>query len=127
MSHVVLDSGALIALERNDRGIWAALKVAARRNANVLVPASVLAQVWRGTARQARLSLALQHCVIASFDQLAREVGELCGRARTTDVCDAHVALVAATHAQVLYTSDPDDMRRLISACRAGRPTIVRC
>ncbi len=42
MSHVVLDSGAPIALERNDRGLGAALKVAARENADVLMPASVL-------------------------------------------------------------------------------------
>jgi predicted nucleic acid-binding protein len=127
VSNVVLDSGALIALERNDRSVWAVLKVAALQGSDVLVPSAALAQVWRGTARQAQLASALQHCVIASFDSVARSVGELCGRTRTADICDAQVAIVAATHGDVLYTSDPKDMRRLIAAYASGIPNIVRC
>ncbi|MBI4600897.1 MAG: twitching motility protein PilT [Planctomycetes bacterium] len=127
MSRIVLDSGALIALERNDRALWAALKLAAFESTDVLVPSTALAQVWRGTPAQARLSKALQHCVIASFDAVARPVGELCGRTRTADICDAHVAIVAATRGDVLYTSDPEDMRRLVTACDRGSPTIVPC
>jgi hypothetical protein len=65
-------------------------------------------------------------CELAPFDPVARAVGELCGRARTTDICDAHVAIVA-TQAEVLYTSDPDDMRRLLSALGRQRPVVVRC
>lgn len=127
MSGVVLDAGALIALERNDRTIWALLKAAALSNTDVLVPSTVLAQVWRGTAAQARLGAALRHCAITAFDPLARAVGELCGRAGTRDVCDAHVALVAARHGDVIYTSDPRDLRRLIAACGRRRPRIVAC
>jgi hypothetical protein len=127
VSHTVLDSGALIALERNDRAIWAALKLAASKIEDVLVPSTALAQVWRGTRAQAQLAKALQHCVIAPFDSLPRAVGELCGRTRTADICDAHVAMVAAVHGDVLYTSDPDDMRRLVAACGRRRPAIVRC
>jgi predicted nucleic acid-binding protein len=127
MSRLVLDAGALIALERNDRQIWAALKLAALASADVLVPSTALAQVWRGRGRQAQLSRALAHCVSASFDAVARAVGELCGRARTQDICDAHVAIVAATRGEVLYTSDPADMRRLVMAYGKGRPSIVRC
>src|SRR5215472_11402658 len=107
MSGVVLDTGALIALERNNRDMWAALKFAAARSTDVIVPSAALAQVWRGTPRQTRLASALRYCVIASFDALARAVGELCGRTRTADICDAQVALVAATVGDVLYTSDP--------------------
>ena len=124
---IVLDSGALIALERNDRPMWTALKLAALENEDVLVPSAALAQVWRGTARQARLASALEYCVLASFDTVARAVGELCGRARTRDVVDAQVAIIAATRGEVLYTSDPADMKRLIVVCRAGMPSIVRC
>ena len=127
MSRVVLDAGALIALERNDRGMWAALKLAALRGTDVLVPSAALAQVWRGTRTQAQLSSALQYCVIASFDTVARAIGELCGRTRTADVCDAHVAIVAAMRGDVLYTSDPRDMRRLIAGCGKRMPAIVRC
>lgn len=127
MSRIVLDAGALIALERNDRDTWAALKLAASKSADVLVPSTALAQIWRGTASQAHLSRALQHCVVAPFDVNARAVGELCGRTRTADICDAHVAIIAATRGDAVYTSDPKDMRRLIAACGAGRPAIIFC
>jgi hypothetical protein len=91
------------------------------------VPSSALAQVWRGTARQSQLARALTHCVLAAFDPLARAAGELCGRTRTRDVCDAHVAIVAATAADALYTSDPLDLKRLLQAYGRRRPTIIPC
>ena len=127
MSRIVLDSGALIALERNDRALWAVLKLSALKSTDVLVPSAALAQVWRGSAAQAQLAKALQFCVIASFDAVARAVGELCGRTRTTDICDAQVAIVAAAQGDVLYTSDPRDMYRLITALGGSMPSIVRC
>ena len=115
------------ALERNDRALWAVLKLSALKSTDVLVPSAALAQVWRGSAAQAQLAKALQFCVIASFDAVARAVGELCGRTRTTDICDAQVAIVAATQGDALYTSDPRDMYRLIAALGRGMPSIVRC
>lgn len=128
MSAIVLDVGALVALERDDRAVWAALKLAAAREIDVVIPSAALAQVWRGGPRQAVLSRVLGHCVIASFDAVVRDVGELCGRTRTDDVCDAHVAIVAAKHGAVLWTSDPADMRRLLAAITPRRSiTIVRC
>ncbi len=127
MKQIVLDTGALIALERNQRDMWAALKEAVRCGADVLVPSAALAQAWRGTPSQAQLQMALRHCVVASFDAVARDVGLLCGRARTQDICDAQVAIVAARQADVVYTSDPADLRVLFSALGAKKPRIVRC
>jgi hypothetical protein len=127
VSCIVLDAGALMALERNDRAVWAALKLAASKVEDVLVPSTALAQVWRGSRSQAQLAKALRHCVIAPFDPLARAVGELCGRTRTANICDAHVAIVAATGGDSLYTSDPRDMRRLVAAWGRRRPAIVPC
>ena len=127
MTGIVLDAGALIALERNDRAMWAALKLAVSRSADVIVPSTALAQVWRGSASQAQLGKALQYCVVASFAALARQVGELCGRTKTTDICDAHVAMIASHEGERLYTSDPGDMQRLLVACGRRRPAIVRC
>ena len=124
---IVLDSGALIALERNDRPMWTALKLTALGNQDIVMPNAALSQVWHGAPRQARLSSALNYCVLASFDAVARAVGELCGRARTRDIVDAQVAIVAATQGEVLYTSDPGDMRRLLLAYKRGMPAIVRC
>jgi hypothetical protein len=124
---LVLDAGALIALERNDRALWTALKLAALVGDDVIVPSTVLAQVWRNRPSQALLAKALQHCAIASFDRLARQVGELCAKVGTDDVCDAHVALVATSAESALYTSDPKDLQRLIAACRRNPPRIIRC
>lgn len=126
MSRIVLDSGALIALDRNDRGLWSRLKVWAQARDNVLVPSTALAQAWRGLASQALLSRALQQCAIVPFDPVARTAGELCGRAGTDDICDAHVALVAAT-SDALYTSDPSDLDHLIGHARGRTPIIIRC
>ncbi len=128
MTAIVLDTGALIALERGDRAVWAGVKLAASKQRDVLVPATALARAWRGRASQASLARALQSCVVSSFDATARDVGVLCGRARTHDVCDAQVALVTARYAEELWTSDPDDMRRLLAATRTRRLiAIVRC
>jgi predicted nucleic acid-binding protein len=127
MNGIVLDAGAMIALERNDRALWAVLKTSAQVGDDVLVPSTVLAQVWRNRSTQNNVARALRHCVIADFDPVARLVGELCGRAGTSDICDAHVALVAATRAYALYTSDPQDLRRLIKAFGKQSPTIIRC
>jgi hypothetical protein len=128
MSAYVLDTGALIALERNDRAMWARLLVAASSKARVVVPSTALAQAWRGGRSQARLARALSHCEIAPFDPLAREVGELCGRSGSTDLCDAHVALVASRLGDWLCTSDIDDMGPLLIACSGRhRPVLIRC
>jgi hypothetical protein len=127
MSRTVLDAGALIALEGNDRVLWAALKLAASASDDVLVPSTVVAQVWRGRQTQAQLAKALQHCLIASFDAVAHAVGELCGRTHTSDICDAHVAIVAARQGDILYTSDPGDLRRLVAACGRRRPVVISC
>ncbi len=127
MIGVVLDAGALIALERNNRSIWAALKLAVSQGSDVIVPSTALAQVWRGTGAQAQPAKALQFCVLAPFDPVARNVGELCGHSKTNDICDAHVALTASRHGEFLYTSAVPDMRRLLAACGDRRPAIVRC
>jgi hypothetical protein len=123
----ILDAGALIALERNRRELWVALKAAALAGEDVLVPSTVIAQVWRNRPTQARLSQALRFCVAAPFDDVAPSVGILCGESRTTDICDAHVAIIARKHGGVVYTSDPDDLAHLLGCSPGRRTTIVRC
>lgn len=120
MTALVLDAGALIALDRNDRGAWAMLRVAADDASTVHLPAGAIAQAWRDGRHQALLSRALAHCDEVPLDGVvARAAGLLCGRAGTADVIDASVALTAAGVARheavAIVTSDPDDMRRLVS------------
>ncbi len=125
MSALVLDTGALIALDRNDRTVWAMLRNAADDSAQVSVPAGVVAQAWRGGSRQALLSRALTHCDEVPLEgSLARATGLLCGRAGTADIVDASVALVAAARSQTgptaLITSDPTDLRHLLQTLNAS-------
>lgn len=126
---IVFDAGALVALERDDRVLWARLREAVRGELPIVVPVAALAQVWRGGPRQARLARAVADLAHASFDDMSQAVGELCGRAGVSDVVDASVALVAArAETTVLYTSDPDDLRPLIRhAGRRRGPAVVGC
>jgi hypothetical protein len=121
MTTLVLDTGALIALDRNERSVWAMLRVASDDGSPVAVPAGVIGQAWRDGARQALLARALQHCDEIALDgALARASGILCGQTGTADVIDATVAVTAAGLARagdvVIVTSDPSDLRRLRDA-----------
>lgn len=111
---LVLDAGALIALERNDRRMWARLDAAADASLEVVVPSGALAQVWRGTPNQARLSQALKQTRLGEFDTIARAAGELCHAASTSDPIDAAVVLNAMGTTSVIVTSDPKDIRKLV-------------
>ena len=129
MSALVLDAGALIALDRDDRAVWAILRVAADAGETVHVPAGVIAQAWRDGRRQVLLVRALRHCHEVSFDgRLARAVGLLCGQASTSDVVDASVALAvagASRHDDVtLLTSDRADLRHLLSVLNVVARTV---
>ena len=109
---IVLDAGALIEAERGG-GSTTALLDTRPRGERVVVPAGVLAQVWRG-ARQARLAKLLKAVEVQPLDEAAaRAVGTLLAATGTNDIVDAHVVLVARQHRAVILTSDPDGLRRL--------------
>jgi hypothetical protein len=116
MSGVTLDAGALIALERGSRRMIALLQVAQLEGATLAVPACVVAQAWRGGARQARIARLLDAPVteVVPLDDLgARLVGVICGRAGVTDVVDVSVVVCAREHGHAIVTSDPDDLRAI--------------
>ena len=111
---LVLDSGALVALERNERPMWVRLKAAQLDGDIPLTHAGVLAQVWRGGARQARLSQALGGIEVRAFDEpLGRAAGQLLGAAGLADdVIDAGVVLLAVDGDEIV-TVDREDLERL--------------
>jgi hypothetical protein len=116
MSGLTLDAGALIAFERADRRITLLLGVALRDQVEIVVPAGVVAQVWRDGRRQARLArlLGAEEVEVEILDdRRARAVGQLCGVRRTTDIVDASVVLCARTRGHRIVTSDPDDLAHL--------------
>src|SRR5690606_21475887 len=105
---LVLDAGAFIAIDRNDRAMAARLRAAERHGLALRTSAMVVAQVWRDPAgRQAALVRLLQAVAVRPIDQaLAREAGVLLARSGTSDAIDATVMLVADDGDRVL-TSDP--------------------
>jgi len=117
---LVLDSGALIALERNDRAMWRRLKLALLAEQVPVSHGGVVGQAWRGRgSRQALLARALDGVEIRPLDRaLGRAAGELLAAAGRSDVVDAALVLLAEDGDQ-LVTSDPDDLEPL--ALAAGR------
>lgn len=113
---VVLDAGALIQFERGDRRMRTLALVAARSRDVLLVPAGALAEAWRDGSRQARLGrlIASEVTRVIPLDELAaKAAGILCGRAGTSDVVDASIALAARAHRAAVVTTDPEDIRHL--------------
>jgi hypothetical protein len=113
---LTLDSGALIAFERNDRRVVALLARAIDHGLRIAVPAGVVAQVWRNGKRQARLARLLRASdveVEALDDTKARAAGQLCGMRGTADVIDASVVLCARARRHGIVTSDSTDLRLL--------------
>ncbi len=112
----MLDSGALIALERNGRPMWTRLKAAQLTGAVPVTHAGVLGQVWRSHPRQVRLARALQGIEVRAVDEpLGRAAGELLGQAGVSDVIDAAIVLLS-TDGDDIVTSDPGDLSRLAAA-----------
>lgn len=125
MSAFVLDAGALIAVERDDRSMLARLQVAAEEGIELLTHAMIVAQVWRAAdGRNANLARFLSAVrVIAIGEPEGRKAGELCGAANTDDPIDAALALLARPGDWIL-TSDPDDLGHLVEAAGAGATLI---
>ena len=120
---LVLDAGALIAIERSDRRVAALIALGRRGGAELVTVAPVVGQVWRDGARQARLSRALLMIDVLPVDlDAARTAGELLGEAGGSDVVDALVA-AAVRPGELVLTSDPDDIAQLLQARQV--PAIV--
>ncbi|WP_431966536.1 PIN domain-containing protein [Nocardia sp. bgisy134] len=119
---VVLDSGALIGLEKHSAAAVAALEYAQRNNYDIVVPATVLAQCWRNSPRQHAVSRLLKTRALRVVDLTeahAYAVGKLLADTGTADVVDAHVTVLArALRATLVLTSDPDDLKALDPAVR---------
>ena len=116
---LVLDAGALHALERHDVSLVVALGVAHELNLPIYIPAAALAEVWRGGPRSASLARLLKQAttVVVIDERSARQIGEFIAAIRLpddvrVDVVDAHVALTTRTTKSLVWTSDPKDMAR---------------
>jgi hypothetical protein len=117
---LVLDAGALVAVERLDREVIALIKRERLAGRTPLTHGGVVGQVWRGGGgRQANLTRLLRGVeVVALDDGLGRRAGALLARTKTADVIDAALALLANDGDEIL-TSDARDLRPLVRATGA--------
>jgi hypothetical protein len=127
VSALVLDAGALVAVDRDDRAMIARLRVAQQHGVELRSNAMVVAQVWRDRqGRQVHLARLLRAVDVRAVDhQDGREAGALLGVTGTADPIDATVVLLASPGDRIL-TSDPDDLARLAVAA-ANRAVIIAC
>lgn len=113
---VVYDAGVLIAADRADRQVWTRHRVRLEEGVLPIITAPVVAQASR-SSRQARLRRFLAGCRVVAFaPESAHQVGELMGKAGTSDVVDAHLVMVAAQTRSTVVTSDIEDLTTLSEA-----------
>jgi hypothetical protein len=123
----VYDAGVLIAADNNDRRVWARHKLALEEGRDVHVPAIVIGRAWRDGSRQVRLGRFLASCSVDPTGlETSKAAGVLCGRAQTADVVDATVVVMGAARGAVIWTSDPQDIRRLAGQAGAWPAPVVR-
>lgn len=111
---IVLDAGALVAIERGDRDMVALIKRERLENRSPLTHGGVIGQVWRGGAgRQAILARLLPGIDVHAIDDgLGRRAGVLLAATGSADVIDAAVVLLADDGDEI-FTSDPADLTDL--------------
>jgi hypothetical protein len=118
----VFDAGAFIALERRAPLMLGILDEALHGRIEVVLPRTVIAQVWRGAPRQANVNRLISAGLGAGLgrgspviiDELTAEraqaIGVMIGWTSHPDIVDVHVALAAAERGHAVLTSDDADI-----------------
>jgi hypothetical protein len=119
--NVVLDSGAIIASENNDLTLAAILKGARKNRTPIVVPATVVAETWRGPSTHARAAHLFGS--VDGFPELneqsARRVGALLALSKTAAIVDGNVIAVAiALRPATIVTSDVTDITHLLASAK---------
>jgi predicted nucleic acid-binding protein len=113
---MVLDAGALIAIERGAVPVRGYVLLADRGHVALTTSAAVVAQVWRGGNRQARLARLLASDLVTELpldSEASRRIGMLAAAAPgARDVVDGHIAVIALDRDAIVLTSDPEDIAR---------------
>jgi hypothetical protein len=127
VSALILDCGALVAADRDDRATVARLRAAQQHGLELRSNAMVIAQVWRDRhGRQVNLAQLLRAVDVRIVTQQdGRNAGVLLAAAGTADAIDATVVLLAAPGDRIL-TGHLAGVTRLAEAA-GNRAVIVAC
>jgi hypothetical protein len=109
----VFDAGAFIALERRSALLLGVLDEALHGTVEVVLPRTVIAQIWRGTPGQANVGRLISAGRVRGgpviIDELtaerAKQIGIAIGATSHPDIADVHVALAAAERGHAVLTS----------------------
>ena len=118
MRGFVFDAGAFIALERRSPLLLGILDEALHGTVEVVLPRTVIAQIWRGSPRQANTGRLISAGRVRGgpviIDELtaerAKQIGITIGATSHPDIVDVHVALAAAERGHAVLTSDDADI-----------------
>nr|WP_231628222.1 twitching motility protein PilT [Streptomyces sp. Z38] len=117
----------MIAIDNDDRRMWARHSLALEDGRDIHVPSVVVSQAWRDSRRQVRLGKFLAGCHVVPVGlETAKAAGVLCGKAGTADIVDATVVVMAASLGAIIWTSDPYDIRALIDAQDVKPAPVIR-
>lgn len=109
----MIDAGPLIVGgEDINSPLWAMVRRASERGEPLHTTHPVLCQVWRSPVRQVNLRRLVREIDVHPLDESV-EVGRRLATSGTSDVVDAHLAVVAEALGTFVLTTDPDDMRAL--------------
>ena len=108
-------------MERRSSFMLGILDAALHGKAEVVLPRTVIAQVWRGTPKQANVarlvSAGIRRGGPVIIDELtperAREIGIRIGQVHHPGIADVHVALAAAERGHAVVTSDDGDIAKV--------------
>lgn len=119
---LTFDTGALIALGAKRERMVRVFKAAMARSAQITVPSAVVAEWWRNS-RDAGAAELLRSCIV---EPLREDIAKSAGLALAAvgggkeDTIDAIVVASAALRGDVIYTSDPDDLKRFAESFFSG-------
>lgn len=115
---MILDAGPLIDADRDRRRFGALVKIALEEDDVLRTTEAVVAQVWRDQ-RRANLSWALSAVHVSPDFGDGRRIGELLAQTGTSDVIDAHLAVLSRRTNEPILTADIADLSRLAEAAGA--------
>ena len=114
----MFDAAAFVALERRSPLLLGILDEVLHGTVEVVLPRTVIAQVWRGGPRQANVGRLISAARAGGgpviIDELtadrAKQIGITIGATSRPDIVDVHVALAAAERGHAVLTSDDGDI-----------------
>jgi hypothetical protein len=110
----MFDTGALIALERRHQRICKIHRMAVGSGVDLVAPTPVIAEWWReGRGESERRRLLRTLLQEPPDGHVARLAGSAIGRIGAS-VMDALVMAAASIRSDTVYTSDVDDLERLL-------------